>query len=206
MNTDIIKRQKTLSITIVSLNLPLSANAQNNELYQSGDNDEAGQNIGPRQASDQDNRITSKDSSILWSYNLLCQNQDDPILNGFCDHVNRNDAKASAQNQYLDNLDKSCIEDESKGSNPDVHNIIKSCFSDRITPSLPNLGTNELKVGVTVFSDLGRTFQVIVKDLATLQSDSFRVTNDALTVKTFEIPIGHPYSVEVGFNPTVTSY
>jgi hypothetical protein len=102
-------------------------------------------------------------------------------------------------------LDKSCIETESKGSNPDVNNIIKSCFSDRITPSLPNLGTNELKVGVTVFSDLGQTFQVIVKDLATLQSDSFRVTNDAPTVKTFEIPIGHPYSVEVGFYPTVTS-
>ena len=36
-----------------------------------------------------------------------------------------------------------------------------------------------------------------------MQSDSFRVTPLNPVVKTFEIPVGNPYTVEVGFNPTV---
>ena len=102
----------TLSIGLVSVDMPLAANAQNSALSQSGDNDDAGQDLGPRQASDQDNHIISGVGSILSGYNLLCQNQDDPIFNGFCNDVDRNDPKASAQNQYLDNLDKSCIENK----------------------------------------------------------------------------------------------
>ena len=65
----------TLSIGLVSVNLPLTK-AQTSALSQSGDgNNEAGQETKQSQSSTQDNQVVMGDSSILSGNNLLCQNQ-----------------------------------------------------------------------------------------------------------------------------------
>jgi hypothetical protein len=65
----------TLSIGLVSVNLPLTVMAQNSALSQSGNSDSE-QEIKQSQSSDQNGQVVSGDSSILSGNNLACQDQD----------------------------------------------------------------------------------------------------------------------------------
>lgn len=65
----------TLSIGLVSANLPLTVTAQNNALSQSGNSDSE-QDIGQSQSSDQNGQVVSGDLSVLSGNNLMCQDQD----------------------------------------------------------------------------------------------------------------------------------
>jgi hypothetical protein len=76
----------TLSIGLVSVNLPLSSYAQNSALSQKGNGDSE-QDIEQSQSSEQNGQVVSGDSSILSGNNLMCQNQDNSDiaqLNNFC--------------------------------------------------------------------------------------------------------------------------
>lgn len=64
----------TLSIGLVSVNLPLSSYAQNSALSQSGNN-HSEQETEQEQSSTQDNQVVSGDSSVLSGNNLSCQGQ-----------------------------------------------------------------------------------------------------------------------------------
>jgi hypothetical protein len=65
----------TLSIGLVSINLPLTVKAQNSVLSQSG-NGVSEQETKQGQTSEQDNQVVSGESSLLSGNNLGCQNQD----------------------------------------------------------------------------------------------------------------------------------
>ncbi len=66
----------TLSIGMVSVNLPLQSYAQNNALSQSGKGNDGEQETGQGQSSNQDNQVVSGDASILSGNSVICQNQD----------------------------------------------------------------------------------------------------------------------------------
>jgi hypothetical protein len=78
----------TLPIGLVSVNLPLSVNAQNSVLSQGGNDNHGGQNMDHFQSSNQDGQVVSGDSSILSGNNLICQNQESSkalqALTGIC--------------------------------------------------------------------------------------------------------------------------
>ncbi len=65
----------TLSIGLVSVNLPLTVKAQNNALSQTGNGDSE-QETKLGQSFEQDSQIVSGKSSILSGNNIGCQNQD----------------------------------------------------------------------------------------------------------------------------------
>jgi len=74
----------TLSIGLVSVNLPFSVYAQNSALSQSGNSDSA-QETKQSQSSDQNGQLVSGESSILSGNNLVCQDQDDSDVSlGLC--------------------------------------------------------------------------------------------------------------------------
>jgi hypothetical protein len=64
----------TLTVGLVSVNLPLSVNAQNSALSQSGKSDSE-QETKQSQSSDQNDQVVSGGSSILSGNNLACQDQ-----------------------------------------------------------------------------------------------------------------------------------
>jgi hypothetical protein len=67
----------TLSIGLLSTNLPLSSSyAQNSAISQSGNGDDANQETKQFQSSEQSGQIISGQSSILSGNNLECQTQD----------------------------------------------------------------------------------------------------------------------------------
>lgn len=65
----------TLSIGLVLVNLPLSSNAQNSALSQSGNSDSE-QETKLSQSSGQNGQVISGDASILSGNNLACQEQE----------------------------------------------------------------------------------------------------------------------------------
>jgi hypothetical protein len=77
----------TLSIGLVSVNLPLPVKAQNTDLYQSGNGDSE-QQTEQSQSYEQDGQVISGYSSILSGNNRLCENQDNSEqvqeLTGIC--------------------------------------------------------------------------------------------------------------------------
>ena len=66
----------TLSIELVSVNLPLTVKAHNNTLSQSGNSDSE-QRTEQSQSSDQNGQVISGDASILSGNNILCEYQYD---------------------------------------------------------------------------------------------------------------------------------
>jgi len=66
----------TLSIGLVSVNLPLSSYGQNSALSQNGNGDDAGQGTGQVQTSHQDNQVVSGDATTLSGNNVQCQDQE----------------------------------------------------------------------------------------------------------------------------------
>ncbi len=74
----------TLSIGLVSVNLPLTVKAQNNALSQSA-NGESKQGTKQSQSSDQKGQVISGDASILSGNNIACQDQENSETElGFC--------------------------------------------------------------------------------------------------------------------------
>ncbi|HKU83082.1 MAG TPA: hypothetical protein VJP58_03490 [Candidatus Nitrosocosmicus sp.] len=65
----------TLSIGLVSVNVPLSVTAQDNALSQSG-NSESEQETKQSQSSNQNGQVVSGDLSVLSGNNLACQDQE----------------------------------------------------------------------------------------------------------------------------------
>ncbi|TVP41382.1 hypothetical protein [Candidatus Nitrosocosmicus arcticus] len=68
----------TLSIGLVSENLPLSSYAQNNALYQNGNGDSE-QEIEQSQLSGQDDQVVSGDSTIASGNSALCQTMENSV-------------------------------------------------------------------------------------------------------------------------------
>ena len=77
----------TLSVGLVSVNLPLSSYAQNNALSQK-ENGDSEEQMGQLQSSDHNGQVVSGDMTVLSGNNLLCQVQDNSddlqVLTGMC--------------------------------------------------------------------------------------------------------------------------
>ena len=77
----------TLSIALLSVNLPLSSYAQNNALSQK-ENGDSEEQMGQLQSSDHNGQVVSGDCTVLSGNNLLCQVQDNSddlqVLTGMC--------------------------------------------------------------------------------------------------------------------------
>lgn len=69
----------TLSIGLVSVNLPYYTMAQNQGLAQDGNNGEADQDIKQLQASKQNDQVVSGDGSVASGNNFLCQTMNNAV-------------------------------------------------------------------------------------------------------------------------------